>query len=374
MPKQEKGKKSKKTEKAKGNAKSESKEEKEEVISFQKYFAVGNPVQETGVLSLDIVLGLGDGQTKVGGYEKGDLIEFSSESGLGKSTTCLQILKNKILDNEKCAFLDIERAVKERTLQGFGILDKVGYKLGDPFLLIAPSTFREVEEVLDAIFKYEPRYDLVFIDSVRAVLASDATEKSVEDIQVGGTSQLATAFLEKYKAWLRMTGITMILVNQMRTKMKTIQKGFKKTLLVSEDSAGPKAMTFYPDIRIRMQGGSPLSREELTVEGKRKVPYGNMAKVWTEKHRGNRPKIKVEMPIIYGKGISSVLTLRNILKLNRVISGGSGGHFSVNLDDSDEVKLHGEKELAHYVMKNYEQLKLYALRRGMLELTQALEV
>ena len=216
-------------------------------IDIGEYIITGSPTVPTDILSLDLILG-------EGGFRKGDLIEISSESGVGKSTLVLQIVKNLLEKGMKCMYLDIERGVQEGILKNFGLLDKKGKEMGDDFLLLSPTTFTQVDEILKNIVQNDLIYDLIVIDSITAIIPGKLLDQPVDDIApIGLDSRKAGELLRKYKPSFRSTGTSCILINQMRMKLDF---GFGKTSKL--ESAGGHALKFYPDIRIRMQAGPRL--------------------------------------------------------------------------------------------------------------------
>ena len=65
-------------------------------VSLQKFFSRVATVEErvsTDLIVFDIILG--------GGLDRGDVIEFASESALGKSTICLPIVRYFLEKGEK---------------------------------------------------------------------------------------------------------------------------------------------------------------------------------------------------------------------------------------------------------------------------------
>lgn len=332
---------------------------------FSKFSYINADVKETGVLPVDIVLG--------GGYSKGDMITLASRSGVGKSTTMMNIVKNLVGRGERCAYLDVERGIKKSMLVNMAMMDKLSDKVGDTFLLLCPTTFKDTEEILSKILfisekdfkeqKWTP-YDHIILDSVTALQSSRMREQSVEEPVIGQKARPQSAFLEKYKPILRETGATMWLINQMRTHIDTSFGG-----VTEEDDAGPLALKFMPDIRLRMEAGPVMKREEQTVMGVKEIIFGNHARIWAKKNRSERPEIKVDIPVVFGKGVSNVLLIKAILIANKVITGGKGGHFTVFWNEKTDT-VRGTEELMTWIKTNLPALKLFLKEKGMLDLTK----
>lgn len=279
------------------------------------------------------------------------------------STTLLQCCANKMIHGKKVAYLDIERGVKRSILNSMGLLSYAGSKIGDQFLVLSPITYSDVDDVLDAVM--EAKYDMVILDSLSAVQPTALSDKDVEEATVGVKARLNSQLLCKYKPKLRMMGTNLWIVNQVRTKI-----GIGWGTVTTEDSTGGNAMYHYPDIRLRAAMGPKMKREEDTVNGRAEVVYGNMAKLWSVKNRNERPDIKVPLPVIYGKGVSNRLTVRDVLKTLGYMTGGSGGKFKLKVCEEEFVCTGGQGVL-DWIQTNYEKVVTWMGDNGLLSIVHA---
>lgn len=327
---------------------------------FSKFYSIADVMDPTGIIALDVVLG--------GGVTRGDMLEISSPSGVGKSTVVLTVVKNFLAKGKKCAYLDAEKGVKPGMLENMGLLKQASCKVGEPFLFLAPTTFVDVEDMLRSILDPSSGYSMIVIDSITAVMPSKLREKALEEIEIGLQARLQSAFLQKYKPCLRETGISMWLVNQMRADID-VKGGPASRNKPTEDSAGGNAMRFYPDVRLRMEAGQSLRREEVTVLGPKDVIYGNSAWIWAIKNRQERPEIKVPLPVLFGRGVSNIMTMRDLLTLSGVVTGGSGGFYTLKWPTGD-VKIRGTDELLKWIRDNSEAVRVFLKDGGMMKLTK----
>lgn len=279
------------------------------------------------------------------------------------STTLLQCCANKMIHGKKVAYLDIERGVKRSILNSMGLLSYAGSKVGDQFLVLSPITYSDVDDVLEAVM--DAKYDMVILDSLSAVQPTALSDKDVEEATVGVKARLNSQLLCKYKPKLRMMGTNLWIVNQVRTKI-----GIGWGTVTTEDSTGGNAMYHYPDIRLRAAMGPKMKREEDTVNGRAEVVYGNMAKLWSVKNRNERPDIKVPLPVIYGKGVSNRLTVRDVLKTLGYMSGGAGGKFKLNVC-GEEFICSGEQGVLDWIQTNYEKVVNWMRENGLLSIVHA---
>lgn len=325
-------------------------------ISFAEFFKLNDQLVETGIIALDIVLG--------GGFFKGDVVEFSSLSGAGKSTIMMAVVANLVARGIKCAYLDVEKGVKPSMLTNMGLAAVASSTVGDPFLFLSPSTYNDLDEILKPVMATEAGYGLVVVDSITAIQIAKLAKMSVEEIenQKGIEARYQSCFMKKYKPMCRSTGVTMWMINQMRTDID--MKGGN----TQEDSAGGLASKFYPDVRLRMQPGPVMKKLESTAMGEKDVIYGNEAWLYTKKNRGERSEIKLPIPVIYGRGVSNVLTMQKILTERGMITGGGGGFFTITFT-GDPVKCRGEEAVTKWVRENSAAIKTYMKERGWLKLT-----
>lgn len=282
-------------------------------------------MDSSGIMYFDILLG--------GGLPRGSIIELAGPTGLGKSTLCANISRNYCGDRRKVQWWDYEHALTN------GLKDSTGLAQfeGENFHHLTPITYGDGEEILESM-KIDELPDLIIVDSETGMLPDKMREGSILDQEPGVKSRLCSNFLQKYKGWIRKNGVTMVFINQMRTK---IGAGFKQ---VVEDSAGGNAFKFYADIRLRMRKGADIVRQEITPEGEKKVIYGAEAIIWAIKNREAKSHVELTMPIIFGKGVSNLQILKNILVgAGLVVQAGS--YFKIAIDGIYEGNVQGNKGL-----------------------------
>ena len=294
----------------------------------------------SGSIVLDALLG--------GGIPRGCFILWSSQTGIGKSTGSLYVCKSYCVQGLKALYLDFEGGVNENQLRGIG-LDKHKYhKTKNPngkFFIYRVTTFVDAEAFLDDLLG---EVDLIVFDSVTAMLPAKLQDKSVEDIQPGVQSRLMSNLLQKYKAASIDKGTSWIMINQMRTKISFNSPS-------KDAEAGGNALKFYADYRILMKKAYPngtLGKEEETVKGTVKIPYGAINEVWCEKSRYTRPFVPLSLAVIFGKGISNIYSYKEFLESKGVVSK-NGSWYSIDIGDKGEqYKCQGEQGILEWIGKN----------------------
>jgi RecA/RadA recombinase len=285
---------------------------------------------ETGILPLDIVLG--------GGYEVGDVIEWSGPSGTGKSTALLHFCGERIRQGQRVAYLDVEGGVKERILSNMALLDYVGTEAGQaPMLLLNPYNFADLERIFDTVLMgpEEFRYDHIVIDSITGVSSTDLNDKtplmkSAKNSLQNSATKIIAKFLERYKGLCRAYGVTLWMIQQARVKFK--DKGpYGMEAYIAP--AGGYASEHWPDVRLWLDEGPKLRREEQTTVGLNEhVVYGMVSKLKTIKNRNERPMIPIPTPIIFGYGVSNIMFLEIVLENNKLVTKKPGGRRELHLE------------------------------------------
>lgn len=313
-----------------------------------KYQCKDLPPFKTNILSLDLVLG---------DFYKGKVVEISSPSGCGKSTLMMQLCKNIVIGKTephnpygKIAYIDVEGGVNNASLEKLGLTKYSGKQ----FQLISNVfTFEKLEEVLKILLSkdVEP-YDAIIIDSITDLIPQEMYEKNIDQLQIGLEARYTTSLIKKFKPLIRLNGTTLWLVNQMRVKGKKF--GFQ--MKFEEDSAGPNIIAFAPDVRLKLSKGDAIKETANTANGEVEVKIGANAEIWSHKNRAENSEIKVLMPIIYGRGISDVLTMKNFLFKKEYLTIGGATH-TLTLPNEEPIKFNGQKKFNMYLKEN-----VYAIR------------
>ena len=132
--------------------------------------------------------------------------------------------------------------------------------------------------------------------------------------------------------------------------------------------AGGFAQDHYPDIRLCLEKGMVLKDGDYVLgKWQEDAVIGNRARIWAEKNRSERPMIKVDFPVLFGKGISNTRFLLEFAKNTGVITGGAGGYFTIFHGDN-EIKVRGEGELENAVKDNLFEIRKHIEDLGLWKL------
>lgn len=299
-----------------------------------------NSFYPTGSVILDTVLS--DGK----GFPLGTLIEFSSDSGIGKSTLCLHICKHICATGKRVIYLDPEAGVNESQLQGIGL----SKYMGDRFLYFPVVTFEDVEQVIDASLG-DPELVAIVLDSITSTVPGKLLEKgkSIGDVEPGLHARYSAMFYQKYKSQLKEAQVTMFFINQTRTKID-----FRRGATV--EAAGGSAQKFYMDIRMQMRSLKKLEKTEQTADGTQTVPYGSENSIWAVKNRFARPFIPLPLTVLFGRGVSNFAAYNKWLANKGYIKQGGGGYFTITLN-GEEYKVRGTAQVDMWIKEHLKEIK-----------------
>lgn len=330
----------------------------------------------TGSLIMDTVMG--------GGLPVGKVIELASDAGAGKTTITLSMCRELLLHGKKIIYLDHEGAITTSQLQGiFGKNPTTGNYYADEwlygennpegsFFLFQVMTYSDSEKILNQLLgSYE--FSLVVVDSVTAMVADeyledienpDANEgKDITDQRPAVDAKLVGKFVKKFKAACTKYNVTMILINQLRTNLNITGMGQSTKI-----STGGMAIEFFPDIRLRLERPQPLyqnKKNNLTGEVE-KQQVGCTATIWAVKSKLSAGKIKVPLTIVFGKGISNLLSYRQWLPNKMVTFEGKevpmlevkgGGYNVLTLKDGSQYTARGEDALTELIQQHFEEIR-----------------
>ena len=306
---------------------------------------------KSGSVVFDAILG--------GGIPRGVFILWSSESGCGKSTGSLHISKVYCIQGLRVLYLDYEGGVNSSQIDGMGLREYLWDEEDNPegpFILFQCQTYKDGEKILD---KLMATVDLVVIDSMTAMTPEKLKDASAEDSLPGLDARIVSAFMKKYKAEAVRNGVTWIMINQLRTR---IAMGYGQ--VTKDEESGGNAIRYYPDIRLWMKRAykGTLEQEEITSNGKQKVPFGAICTIWAIKNRYERPNIPLNLAITFGKGIENGYAYYDFLENDGVIKK-SGAWYEIKLG-SDSVKVNGLNKAVDYLNEHKDEVKDYINSRG----------
>jgi recombination protein RecA len=253
------------------------------------------PTIPSGSILLDEALGLG-------GYPKGRIIEIYGPESSGKTTLAIHAIAEAQKKKGIAAFIDAEHALDPTYARNLGVNI-------DELWVSQPDTGEQALEIAESLVR-SGAVDIIVVDSVAALTPQAEIEGDMGDSHMGLQARLMSQALRKLTGTISKSRTCLIFINQIRMKIGVMFGN-------PETTTGGRALKFYSTVRLEVR------RIETITHGTDNA-IGNKVRVKIVKNKIAAPFKKVEMEIIFGKGLSaSGSILDAAIKHNLIQKSGS---------------------------------------------------
>ncbi|MCS7150946.1 MAG: recombinase RecA [Endomicrobia bacterium] len=209
---------------------------KEAIVKLGEKKTLAVEVIPTGILSLDLALG-------VGGVPRGRVIEIFGPEASGKTTLALTIAAEAQKQGGFAAMIDAEHAFTP------DFAKRLGVDVAELYVS-QPDYGEQALEIAERLVRSNAM-DVIVIDSVAALVPKAEIEGEMGEAQIGLQARLMSQALRKLTSAVSKSKSIIIFINQIRQKIGVMFGS-------PETTPGGLALKFYSSVRLDVRRGDAI--------------------------------------------------------------------------------------------------------------------
>lgn len=304
----------------------------EESITLLNSEAKEFPHHPTGIMSIDLALG-------IGGFPKGRFIELYGAESSGKTSLALKTIGLAQKNGSICAMVDFEHALDVKWAK------KLGVNM-DELMVSQPDDAEQGLEIVKSLVT-SGTVDIILVDSTNAMSPKSETEGNIGDAQMGKGARLLSQALRMLSGVTSKNNCTIIWISQIRKKMVTF--GSPDVVGVGE------ALKFYASIRCEVKRTEQIKKNDDVI--------GTKTRIKIVKNKLAPPFKTAEFDFYFESGYDEIGSIIESALDTGAIEG-TKGRYTYN-----DEKFHGKEKVIEYLKQRPEEIP--ALRNKIMEVVKS---
>lgn len=325
--------------------------------------AFKTPRYETGIIKLDLLLN--------GGLPQGRAIAVGAEPGVGKTTLLIQACAHIAEKYEKKVYyLDVEGGASVELWDSMGFLYLIYHPKDNPegpIKLLDVSTIQDIARIIKQVTK-DPDTAVIVIDSdtnVTDQLDIDDEVLGTGKNAAGGNARMWSKVSRPLSAVIKGSNACLVVIHQARVNLS----GWMPKI----EAAGGNALKHLVSAEVWGKRKAWIGEGNVWVK-KRSEAIGAYVQLTTEKNRLTKPFATVEIPILFGVGVSNKWAYKDWLETHSIEVKSTGelvpilnkqgaGYYTLTLP-SGEYKCRGDEDMWELINTHLDEIITFVKNNG----------
>lgn len=280
-----------------------------------------------------------------GGIPDGTICLITGKAKSGKTTLCLELLKQAQMLNRPTFYVNIEKRCTSSLLLTIQGLDLTKLQI-IPSKIDKPLTAEDYLNIIERIAKTQKKAVIV-VDSIAALSTMKEQEEDIGSSKdMAGPAKLLSAFLRRAQQVVDANDVIIIFISQMMT---------------NREPHGPKyvekggiAIQYACSVWLKVTWTKLWERNPET-----NAPDGHDMYITVQSSALGRPLLPCTLPLRYGIGIDTIKDVATTAEnLGLIEKAGSWYSIPMFADGDDIPKFQGLAKLSNFLKENPDKLKL----------------